>query len=66
MSEKRYILTEKQLLRLLESQSMLIQLGTFGVDNWDGYGAWHEEDPDWDCDTEAREDLVNYEEYKVL
>jgi len=65
MGEKRYILTESQLLQLLKSEFMLIRLENSGVDNWDEYGAWYEEDPNWDCD-EAREDLVNYQEYKVL
>ena len=37
MTEKRYLLTETELLELLEDRYRLAALEAMGVDNWDGY-----------------------------
>ena len=59
MTEKRYLLTETELLELLEDRYRLAALEAMGVDNWDGYEYafkyWKED--------EYKEGLTNYEEY---
>lgn len=59
MTEKRYLLTETELLELLEDRYKLAALEAMGVDNWDGYEYAFE---DWD-EEEYKEGLANYEEY---
>lgn len=41
MTEKRYLLTETELLELLEDRYRLAALEAMGVDNWDGYETDH-------------------------
>lgn len=38
MEERRFIITEKELLYFLESTMTLYMLESAGVDNWNGYG----------------------------
>ncbi len=59
MIEKRYLLTETELLGLLEDRYKLAALEAMGVDNWDGYNYAFE---DWDED-EYKEELANYEQF---
>lgn len=59
MTEKRYLLTETELLELLEDRYKLAALEAMGVDNWDGYNYAFE---DWDED-EYKEELANYEQF---
>ena len=59
MIEKRYLLTETELLELLKDRYKLAALEAMGVDNWDGYEYAFE---DWNED-EYKEGLANYEEY---
>lgn len=59
MIEKRYLLTETELLELLKDRCKLAALEAMGVDNWDGYEYAFE---DWNEDG-YKEELVNYEEY---
>lgn len=59
MTEKRYLLTETELLELLEDRYRLAALEAMGVDNWDGYEYAFE---DWD-EEEYKKELVNYKEY---
>ena len=59
MTEKRYLLTETELLELLEDRYRLAALEAMGVDNWDGYEYTFEY---WKED-EYKEGLTNYEEY---
>lgn len=59
MTEKRYLLTEIELLGLLEDRYKLAALEAMGVDNWDGYNYAFE---DWDKD-EYKEELANYEQF---
>lgn len=59
MAEKRYLLTETELLELLEDRYKLAALEAMGVDNWDGYNYAFE---DWDED-EYKEELTNYEQF---
>lgn len=59
MAEKRYLLTETELLELLEDRYKLTALEAMGVDNWDGYNYAFE---DWDED-EYKEELANYEQF---
>lgn len=59
MAEKRYLLTETELLELLEDRYKLAALEAMGVDNWDGYNYAFE---DWDED-EYKEELANYEQF---
>lgn len=59
MTEKRYLLTETELLELLEDRYKLAALEAMGVDNWDGYDYAFE---DWNED-EYKKGLANYEEY---
>ena len=59
MTEKRYLLTETELLELLEDRYRLAALEAMGVDNWDGYEYASEH---WKED-EYKEGLTNYEEY---
>ena len=48
MEERRFIVTEKQLLYFLESAMKLDMLESAGVDNWCGYGVNHLETvQDW-------------------
>ena len=59
MTEKRYLLTETELLELLEDRYRLAALEAMGEDNWDGYEYAFEY---WKED-EYKEGLTNYEEY---
>lgn len=59
MAEKRYLLTETELLELLEDRYKLAALEAMGVDNWNGYNYAFE---DWDED-EYKEELANYEQF---
>ena len=59
MTEKRYLLTETELLELLEDRYSLAALEAMGVDNWDGYEYAFEY---WKEDG-YKEVLTNYEEY---
>lgn len=59
MAEKRYLLTETELLELLEDRYKLAALEAMGVDNWDGYNYAFE---DWN-DDEYKEELANYEQF---
>ena len=59
MTEKRYLLTETELLELLEDRYRLAALEAMGVDNWDGYEYAFE---DWD-EKEYKKELVNYKKY---
>ncbi len=59
MTEKRYLLTETELLELLEDRYRLAALEAMGVDNWGGYKYAFEY---WKED-EYKEGLTNYEEY---
>lgn len=59
MTEKKYLLTEKELLELLEDRYKLSALEEMGVDNWDGYEYAFE---DWD-ENEYKEGLSNYEPF---
>lgn len=48
MEDRRFIVTEKQLLYFLESAMKLDMLESAGVDNWCGYGVNHLETvQDW-------------------
>lgn len=58
MTEKRYLLTEIELLELLEDRYKLAALEAMGVDNWDGYEYAFE---DWD-ENGIKEELNNYEQ----
>ena len=75
--EKRYILTEARLKRLLARSARLSALECGGVDNWSQYGEsignfisnWVKENnknpnEDWCIDDIAREDLKLYKELK--
>ena len=61
---KRYLLTEKQLLELLESYHRLSALESGGVDNWSWYGESNEDylaiDNDESFEDCARRDLKDY------
>ncbi len=59
MTEKKYLLTEKELLELLEDRYKLSALEEMGVDNWDGYEYAFE---NWD-ENEYKEGLNNYEPF---
>ena len=59
MTEKKYLLTEPELLELLEDRYRLSALKVMGVDNWDGYGYAFE---DWD-ENKYKEGLNNYEPF---
>lgn len=59
MAEKRYLLTETELLELLKDRYKIAALEAMGVDNWDGYNYAFE---DWDED-EYKEELANYEQF---
>jgi hypothetical protein len=39
---KYYKISEKQLLELVNRDNFLLLLENYGVDNWEGYGAWDE------------------------
>lgn len=47
----KYIINESQLIDLLKDRDKLELLESYGVDNWEGYGMWHEdedyEEPDY-------------------
>lgn len=75
--EKKYVLTEKQLEKLLARSAHLSALESGGVDNWSWYGEsigdfiddWvgqHNKNPNegWGFTDIAREDLKYYEELK--
>lgn len=77
MNDKKYILTEVQLEKLLRRSLLLNALECGGVDNWSWYGesigefinSWAEENnkdsnEDWDLEDMAREELKFYEELK--
>ena len=47
----KYIISESQLIDLLKDRDKLELLENYGVDNWEGYGMWNEdedyEEPDY-------------------
>lgn len=57
----KYIVDEKRLVQLLEAEELLNNLMAHGVDNWDGWYAWEEEEEDRDI----KEDLQKFPEYKT-
>ena len=58
MEERRFIITEKQLLYFLESAMKLDMLESAGVDNWCGYGVNHLETvQDWYPESLEEEDI---------
>ena len=58
MEERRFIISEKQLLYFLESAMKLDMLESAGVDNWCGYGVNHLETvQDWYPEQLEEEDI---------
>lgn len=60
---KKYIIEEKRLKELLDSEEELLRLKCAGVDNWDGYSYAFSEDFD-DMFKEVDNIFADFEEYK--
>lgn len=63
--ETQYILTESELLEILEDRCKLAALEAMGVDNWEGYEMIYTEyfEDGEDEETQAKECLKNYEKF---
>lgn len=66
IKDKKYVLTGKQLVKLLESDNKLNVLECNGVDNWEGFTYYFDSDYDCEEDYEDRindESLVNWKNF---
>ena len=66
MVEKRYILTEAELLELLENRINYAALDSAGVYDWPSFESANDADPfpdEEEVKTMAKEALENYEEF---
>jgi hypothetical protein len=61
--ETQYILTESELLEILEDRCTLAALEAAGVDNWEGYDFAFEDFEEDGIEKEAKDCLNNYEKF---
>ena len=59
---KYYKIDERTLMQLLHSEEELNQLECYGVDNWNGYGAWYQDDPDYNASKIVDSRINDFEE----